>query len=91
MQCRACGHPRGGGRYFCGSCGVLLSDPTQSAHAASRGTRLGGWVLDYAILNLTFGIGWIIWHNLHVATRAVAGQGVAADAGFTESTGRRPG
>ncbi len=62
MQCQACGHPRGGGRYFCSSCGVLLSDPTQSAHAASRWTRFGGWVLDYAILNLTFGIGWIIWH-----------------------------
>ena len=62
IQCDACGSPRGDARFFCRSCRVMLSDPGHTTYAASRWSRLGGYVLDYAILNLTFGIGWVIWH-----------------------------
>lgn len=61
LECPACRQPSGPGAYFCASCDILRIDPEQTSFAASRWSRLGAFALDYLIIWLTLGIGWLIW------------------------------
>ncbi len=61
LECDVCGQPTGPGRFFCSSCDILSVDPLRQSYAASRWARLGAFALDYLIIWLTVGIGWLIW------------------------------
>ena len=61
LECNVCHRPSGPGTYFCSSCEILSSDPQRRAYAASRWSRLGAFSLDYLIIWLTIGVGWLIW------------------------------
>ena len=61
LECDVCHRPSGPGAYFCSSCDVLSIDPERRSYAASRWARLGAFALDYLIIWLTVGIGWLIW------------------------------
>ncbi|MCY3733404.1 MAG: RDD family protein [Chloroflexi bacterium] len=61
LECDVCRRPSGPGAYFCASCDVLSVDPEHRAYAATRWSRLGAFTLDYLIIWLTGGIGWLIW------------------------------
>ncbi|MDE2967038.1 MAG: RDD family protein [Chloroflexota bacterium] len=40
---------------------MLSADPERRSYAATRWSRLGAFALDYLIIWLTAGIGWLIW------------------------------
>ena len=61
LECDVCRRPSGPGAYFCASCDVFKGDPQRRSYAASRRSRLGAFALDYLIIWLTAGIGWLIW------------------------------
>ena len=61
LECDICRRPAGTGAYFCVSCNVLSIDPTRRSYAATRRSRLGAFALDYLIIWLTVGLGWLIW------------------------------
>ncbi len=61
LECDVCHRPSGPGAYFCASCDVLDIGPDRRAYAATRWARLGAFALDYLIIWLTGGIGWLIW------------------------------
>ena len=61
LECDACHQPTGLGAYFCASCDLLSRDPHRRSFAASRWSRLGAFLLDYLIIWLTIGIGWLVW------------------------------
>ena len=61
LECGVCHRPSGPGSYFCASCDVLNIDPERRAYAATRWARLGAFTLDYLIIWLTVGIGWLVW------------------------------
>ena len=61
LECDVCNQPAGPGAYFCSSCNVLTIDPRRQSYAATRWSRLGAFSLDYLIIWLTVGIGWLIW------------------------------
>lgn len=61
LECDVCHQPAGPGAYFCSSCDVLSIDPERRSYAATRWSRLGAFSLDYLIIWLTVGIGWLIW------------------------------
>ena len=61
LECGVCHRPSGPGSYFCVSCDVLNIDPERRAYAATRWARLGAFTLDYLIIWLTVGIGWLVW------------------------------
>ena len=61
VECDVCHQPAGPGTYSCASCDVLSVDPQQTSYAVTRGARLGAFALDYLIIWLTVGIGWLIW------------------------------
>ena len=61
LECDSCRRPTGPGAYFCASCDVLSRDPQRRSFAASRWSRLGAFLLDYLIIWLTIGIGWLVW------------------------------
>ncbi|MXX81296.1 MAG: RDD family protein [Chloroflexi bacterium] len=61
LECEVCRRPSGPGVYFCASCDILRLDPERRSFAASRWSRLGAFALDYLIIWLTLGIGWLIW------------------------------
>ena len=35
--------------------------PPEQLQTASQGRRLGGWALDWLIVTVTLGVGWLIW------------------------------
>lgn len=61
VECDVCHRPAGPGANFCASCDVLSVDPDRMSYAATRWSRLGAFALDYLIIWLTLGIGWLIW------------------------------
>ena len=61
VECDVCYRPAGPGTHFCASCDVLSADPDRTSYAATRWSRLGAFALDYLIIWLTLGIGWLIW------------------------------
>ncbi|MXV79798.1 MAG: RDD family protein [Chloroflexi bacterium] len=61
LECDVCHRPAGPGSYFCSSCDVLSVDPHRRSYAATRWSRLGAFALDYLIIWLTVGVGWLIW------------------------------
>ncbi len=61
LECDVCHQPSGPGALFCASCGVLSIDRQRNSYAATRRLRLGAFALDYLIIWLTAGIGWLIW------------------------------
>jgi len=61
VECDVCHQPAGPGTYLCASCDVLSVDPQQTSYAATRWARLGAFALDYLIIWLTVGIGWLLW------------------------------
>ncbi len=60
LECDVCRQPSGPGAYFCASCDVLSIDPQRQSYAATRWSRLGAFALDYLIIWLTVGVGWLI-------------------------------
>lgn len=68
LECRVCRRPVGTGAYFCASCGVLRSDRSAALYGAAPRLRLGAFAVDYLIIWLTAGIGWLVW-LLFVAPR----------------------
>lgn len=61
LECDVCHQPSGPGAYFCSSCDVLSINPERRAFAATRWARLGAFALDYLIIWLSIGVGWLIW------------------------------
>lgn len=61
LECRVCAQPSGAGRYFCASCGILNTAESNAAYAASPRARLAAFLLDYLIIWLTAGVGWLLW------------------------------
>ena len=70
MYCQSCGTQNPDSSVFCGKCGVAVSashgDSIQrlafeGPQLASVGRRLAALTLDYLIIILTLGIGFIIW------------------------------
>jgi uncharacterized RDD family membrane protein YckC len=59
-ECSRCHRPLGDG-LFCPYCGTFVLDPEGTVVMASRGSRLGAYIVNAILLILTLGIGWIIW------------------------------
>jgi uncharacterized RDD family membrane protein YckC len=59
-ECIHCHRPLGDG-LFCPYCGTFVLDPEGTVVMASRGSRLGAYIVNAILFLLTLGIGWIIW------------------------------
>ncbi len=90
LECRVCAKPSGAGRYFCASCGILNTadaKPADAAYAASPRSRLAAFLLDYLIIWLTAGVGWLLWLAI-VARRGQSPGKALLGLRVTDRTGR---